>query len=99
MFATVARNAARSGARMLSTGAANGAKNQRVVMGASALAAGVTAGIAGYKSECLKIEIDDATAGKLLKALKGGAPADLGPRYNELLPAPAGAKITACVVE
>jgi len=31
-------------------------------MGASAVAAGVAAGVATYKSECLKIEIDDATA-------------------------------------
>ena len=92
MFSTAARTVAKSGARMLSTGAAKAAKNQRAVMGAAAAAVGVAAGVAGYKSECLKIELDDATAKKLLTALSAGSAAT-GPRYNELLPAPAGAKI------
>jgi len=35
----------------------------------------------------------------LLAALSGGAKAPAGPRYNELLPPPAGSKIKACVVE
>ena len=87
MFATAARNVAKSGARMLSTGAARAANNQRVVMGAAGVAAGIAAGVAGYKSECLKIEIDDATAKKLLAALKGGA-TPTGPRYNELMASP-----------
>ena len=86
-------------APMFSKGAsAKAAKNQRVLMGASAVAVGVAAGVAGYKSECLKIEIDDSTAKKLLSALSG-ASADNGPRYNELLPSPPGATVKACVVE
>jgi len=60
---------------------------------------GAAAGFVGYQNECLKIEIDDATAKKLLAALSGGAKAPAGPRYNELLPPPAGSKIKACVVE
>jgi hypothetical protein len=99
MFASAAKNAAKSGARMLSSGAASAAKNQRVAMGASALAAGFAAGVAGYKSECLKIEIDDATAKKLLSALSGAKSEPAGPRYNELLPSPPGSKIKCCVVE
>jgi len=98
MFASIARNVGRSGARMMSTSAASAAKNQRAVMGASAVAAGIAAGVAGYKSECLKIEIDDATAKKLLSALAGAKTAT-GPRYNTLLDSPPGATIKACVVE
>ena len=98
MFASIARNVGRSGARMMSTSAASAAKNQRAVMGASAVAAGIAAGVAGYKSECLKIEIDDATASKLLSALSG-APKVCGPRYNELMTSPPEAKLKACVVE
>jgi hypothetical protein len=98
MFSTAARNVAKSGARYLSTGAAKAAKSQRVAMGASAVAAGIAAGVVGYKSECLKIEIDDATAKKLLSALSAGS-TPTGPRYNTLLSSPPGASCKACVVE
>ena len=98
MFSFAARNLAKSGARMLSTSTGAAAKNQRVLMGASAVAVGMAAGVAGYKSECLKIEIDDSTAKKLLSALSG-AKGENGPRYNELLPSPKDAKVHACVVE
>ena len=98
MFSFAARNLAKSGARMLSTSTGAAAKNQRVLMGASAVAVGMAAGVAGYKSECLKIEIDDSTAKKLLSALSG-AKVENGPRYNELLPSPKDAKVHACVVE
>jgi hypothetical protein len=88
MLATAARTIAKSGARALSTGAAKAAKHQRTVLGASAVAVGIAAGVAGYKSECLQIEIDDATAKSLLAAIKAGS--NTGARYNELLPSPAG---------
>ena len=78
---------------------ASAAKSQKLAMGASAVAVGVAAGVATHQAECLKVEIDDATAKKLLAALSGAKSAPTGPRYNELLPAPAGATIKACVVE
>lgn len=61
----------RSLARYLSAGATNAAKSQRIAMGASAVGVGAAAaGLAGY-TECLKVDIDDATAKKLLAALSG----------------------------
>ena len=98
MFSSAARNAFKTGARMLSSGAAQTVKSQRFMMGASAVAVGVAAGVATHQADCLKVEIDDATAKKLLGALSA-AKGDTGPRYNELLPAPAGATVKACVVE
>ena len=100
MFSSAMRNFARSGARYLSTGAALAAKSQRAVLGVSAVAVGVAAGVGVHKSECLKVEIDDATAKKLLTALSGAAKAaPAGPRYDTLLPSPAGATAMCCVVE
>jgi len=94
MFARFARSVARNGSRMLSSSATT----PRSAIGASAVAAGIAAGALGYHSDCLKIELDDATAKKLLSALQGKSAA-AGPRYNELMPSPAGSKINACVVE
>ena len=98
MFTQAARAFSKAGSRGLATASAKAANNQRLAMGAAAAAVGVVSGIAAHKSDCLKIEIDDATAKKLLSALGSASKAD-GPRYNELLPPPAGAKIKCCVVE
>jgi len=98
MFSNLARNVSKSGARMLSSGAAKAAKSQRVAMGASAVAAGIAAGVLGYKSECLKIELDDATAKKLLAALSAGKKPS-GTRYNTLMPSPSSPEAKVCVVE
>jgi len=65
---------------------------------AGAAAAAVTAGAAYNYSDCIKIEIDTATAKTLMAALKGAAAND-GPRYNELMPSPPNAKFKLAVVE
>ncbi|KAL3931285.1 MAG: hypothetical protein SGPRY_001187 [Prymnesium sp.] len=64
---------------------------------AFAAAAGtVAAGWAG----CLNIELDPSTAKSLLASLKAvDQKEERGPRYNELLPSPAGAKFKLAVVE
>jgi len=49
-------------------------------------------------SDCIKLDIDAATAKSLMAALKS-ASTDDGPRYNELLPSPPGAKFKLAVVE
>jgi hypothetical protein len=86
-------------ARMAST-SATAAARPRTLFGGAAVASGLAAGFVGYQNECLKIEIDEATAKKLLAALSTGAkPKSAGARYNELLPPPAGSTIKACVVE
>merc|ERR1719453_2224210 len=97
MFRVASRVISKSAVRSYSNVAGSAAR-PRVVMGASAVAAGVAAGVLGYKSECLKIGLDDATAKKLLAALSTAKPV-AGPRYNELMPSPAGAECKCCVVE
>ena len=99
MLSFASRAARTMGARAMSTSAASAAaKRPNFAIGASAVAAGVAAGCFGYKTECLKIELDDATAKKLAAALSAGA-TPTGPRYNTLMPSPAGANIKCCVVE
>ena len=95
-----ARAFSRVSARALSTSAATAARRSpNALVGASAVAAGVAAGVLGYKSECLKVELDDATAKKLMAALSKGSKGSSGPRYNTLMPSPPGATIKCCVVE
>jgi hypothetical protein len=92
----------RVGARALSTSAATAVRrSQHSLLGASAVAAGVAAGVYGYQSECLKIDIPDETAKALMAALSKGSKGSkaTGPRYNTLMPSPAGANIKCCVVE
>ena len=75
----------RVGARALSTSAATAVRrSQHSLLGASAVAAGVAAGVYGYQSECLKIDMPAQS-----KAA----------RYNTLMKSPTGAQIKCCVVE
>ena len=97
MFARLVGTAARLAGRTGATGAA-GLSARSGLMTGSAIAAGVAASFYGYQAENIRIEIDDATAKKLLAALSTAKPAS-GPRYNELMPSPAGSSIKCCVVE
>jgi len=82
------------GARMM----AARASSMRLVAGAGAAALG--AGAAYNYSECIKIDLDASTAKSLLKALQSaGGAAPTGPRYNELMKSPPGAKYKLAVVE
>ena len=97
MFRVASRVISKAGVRSFSTAAS--AARPRALVGAAAAAVGIAAGYTGYANECLKIEIDDATAKKLLAALSTAAPAAKGPRYNELMPSPANPAAKVCVVE
>jgi len=97
MFSVASRVFSKAGVRSFSTAAS--AARPRALVGAAAAAVGIAAGYTGYANECLKIEIDDATAKKLLAALSTAAPAAKGPRYNELMPSPANPAAKVCVVE
>merc|ERR1719453_1585517 len=97
MFRVASRVVSKAGARSYSTTAASGAR-PRALVGAATAAVGIASGFYGYSNECLKIELDDATAKSLLAALSTAKPV-AGPRYNELMPSPAGAPAKCCVVE
>ena len=90
-----------AGARMMSTATGNAfrASPRAGILAGAAAAAGVASGLYGFEAENLKIDIDEATAKKLLAALSAGGKPAAAPRYNELMASPAGAKIKACVVE
>jgi len=67
---------------------------------AGAAASAVAAGAAYNYADCIKIDIDPATAKTLMAALKAASSTDMSaPRYNELMPSPAGAKYKLAVVE
>ena len=90
-----------AGARMMTTATGNAfrASPRAGILAGATAAAGVASGLYGFQAENLKIEIDEATAKKLLAALSAGGKPAAAPRYNELMASPAGAKIKACVVE
>jgi len=101
MFRAVTRSLAKVGTRAYSSATASAvarAPRSGLVAGA-AVAAGVASSLYGYHAENIKIEIDDATAKKLLAALSTAKPAASGPRYNTLLSSPPNATIKCCVVE
>ena len=60
MFRVASRVISKAGVRSFSTAAS--AARPRAFVGAAAAAVGIAAGYTGYSNECLKIEIDDATA-------------------------------------
>mmetsp|Transcript_73329 Transcript_73329/g.122469 ORF Transcript_73329/g.122469 Transcript_73329/m.122469 type:complete len:490 (+) Transcript_73329:18-1487(+) len=92
------RTFAKAGARLFSSSSASAGHSRRAAYGAAAAAAAAAASY-GYMTECLKIEIDDATATKLMSALSGASKAPAGPRYNTLRPSPPDAKYKLAVVE
>ena len=65
MFRFATRTFAQTGARMASTSAST-AMRPRTLLGGATVAAGIAAGFVGYQNECIKIEIDEATACKTI---------------------------------
>ena len=94
MFRFASRTFANAGARMANM--TGGFARPRMAVASAAVATGAI-GYYGMRNECLKIEIDDATAKKLLAALQPKQ--STGPRYNTLLPSPPNATVKCCVVE
>jgi hypothetical protein len=94
MFRFASRTFANAGARMANL--TGGFTQPRMAVASAAVATGAI-GYYGMQNECLKIEIDDATAKKLLAALQPKQAT--GPRYNTLLPSPPNAAVKCCVVE
>jgi len=93
-FRRVISKAALSGSRQISSKAAFAGRSRMLYGGAAVVGAAAAYGA----SEAGCITIDTATAKALLSQLQ----AQLGekePRYNTLLPSPAGAKYKVCVVE
>ncbi|KAL1515629.1 hypothetical protein AB1Y20_002247 [Prymnesium parvum] len=84
MFARVAARIGRVG----------GARVAARVAAGAALAAGAAASY----TDCISVDLDPAAAKSLLKSLQKMGE-ERGPRYNELLPAPPGAKYKLAVVE
>merc|ERR1719453_1289874 len=97
MFRVASRVISKSAVRSYSNVAGSAAR-PRALVGAAAAVVGIGSAYYGYSNECLKIELDDATAKSLLAALSTAKPV-AGPRYNELMPSPAGAECKCCVVE